>query len=250
MLVVDAKGEEIDRVIGYRPPKKFLAELKPLLQGKSFAAFKKRLEKDPADFEAVVGLARKYQERRGYPEAEKLYNQILKGEKATASMRNQAAGGLAIIAFFKSRGQDLAGLEKYFDKNKETGDVVDHAKHLFGYYQREKKTPKVIEVGDYLLHHGSDSDANFLNNYAWYLALQDTQPKKALKLAKKAVKLSPLAHILDTLAETYARNGRHEKAVATQKKAVEKASDRQRKQLEERLEGFKKALKESQEKKS
>ena len=103
-------------------------------------------------------------------------------------------------------------------------------------------------MGNYLLRHGSDEKASFLNNYAWYLALHDAELKKALKLAKRAVQLSPQAHILDTLAETYARNSMHEEAVATQEEAVKKASDRQRKQFEERLEGFKKALKESDEK--
>ncbi len=38
LLLVDPKGEEVDRIVGFRPPDKFIATLKPILAGDSFAA--------------------------------------------------------------------------------------------------------------------------------------------------------------------------------------------------------------------
>lgn len=245
MLVVDPEGDEVDRIIGFRPPDSFVATLKLYLEGKSFGAFKKRAEKDPTDFEAVLGLGKKYGERGKHDEAGKLYRQILAAENSPRSSRQAAEAGLVLVAYHKSR--DIEPVEKHFEKEYRSDAVVDLAQLLFFQHQRTNDSEKVIKAGDYLLRHGPSGDANFLNNYAWYLATHDKKLKQALKLAKKAVKLSPKAsHIVDTLAEAYRRNGMHGKAVETAKRAVELAtSDRARRQAEERLKEFEKAQKEA-----
>ncbi len=72
-------------------------------------------------------------------------------------------------------------------------------------------------------------DPEVLNNLAWLLltAEQSTwrDPKRALALAERAAKLSEHSHILDTLAEAYWQNDQPEKAVATEKRALEIAKN-------------------------
>ena len=250
LLIVDAMGEELDRIVGYRPPEKFIAELKPVLEGKSFATLKKRVTENPSDFEAAFLLAKKFQDRGDYPKAEDLFKRLLGAEKAPASLRDRAEGGIALAAFYKSGGKEVAAVQKYFDKKLDSGDAIDHAQVLFDYHQKSKNTEKVAQAADYLIRHGFEKDAEFLNNYAWYLASHGEGAKKALELAKKAVDLSPKSsHILDTLAEAYRQNGLHREAVLAQKKAVELAPDtNQRSLLEKRLDAFQKALEESEKK--
>jgi Zn-dependent protease with chaperone function len=81
--------------------------------------------------------------------------------------------------------------------------------------------------------------AQVLNNLAWlYATCQDPSlrnPARALVLAQAAAKLTPLAHVLDTLAESFFVNGRIPEAVAAETRALAAAaSNRQyyRKQLE------------------
>jgi len=64
-----------------------------------------------------------------------------------------------------------------------------------------------------------------LNNLAWLYATCEDETfrnsQKALRLAEKAVKLEESPHILDTLAESYYVNGRFEKAVSTEIRALD-----------------------------
>jgi uncharacterized Ntn-hydrolase superfamily protein len=73
-------------------------------------------------------------------------------------------------------------------------------------------------VGDMLKQAVADStsDAEYLNNLAWFCATQDLFLPVALEAAKRAVALQPDApHILDTLAEVYFRMGQPARALET-----------------------------------
>ena len=69
-------------------------------------------------------------------------------------------------------------------------------------------------------------DAGSLNNYAWNFFENTDDPKNleyALKWAKRAVELKPHHAYLDTYANLLLVNGQPEKALKTEKKAIEKA---------------------------
>ncbi len=83
-----------------------------------------------------------------------------------------------------------------------------------------------------------------LNNLAWLYAtcedLSYRNSKRALLLAKKAEKLLKEPHILDTLAESYFVNGKYEKAIAAELRALKLAKG-DRSHYNKQLEKFKKA---------
>ena len=70
-------------------------------------------------------------------------------------------------------------------------------------------------------------DPRALNNLAWLYATADAsrfrRPELALELARRAARISPAPHILDTLAESYFVNGMQEAAVAAEEEALAKA---------------------------
>ena len=56
---MDAKGEELDRITGFRPPDRFISTIKPILAGKSYGALKKKAKKEPDNLEVAVELGKK-----------------------------------------------------------------------------------------------------------------------------------------------------------------------------------------------
>ena len=246
ILLVDKEGEEIDRIVGFRPPEKFYTEVDRIEKGPSLKSLKESISRNQDDLEACLALGKKYVERDDFEKAEALFNKILADGKASPILRIQAEGQLAIAAFTKSRGKEVAALEKFFEAHAAGSEAVDHARHLHYHYQRKKDFDKAIQTGEYLIQHGPEKEqAEFFNNFAWFLATNGMEVKKALRLARKAVELSPKsAHIIDTLAEALFRNGLYKEAVETQKQAVALASEQQKKQFEERLQGFEKELNE------
>ncbi|MFO7838563.1 MAG: M48 family metalloprotease [Desulfosalsimonadaceae bacterium] len=72
-------------------------------------------------------------------------------------------------------------------------------------------------------------NARALNNLAWLYATTREknifQPEKALDLAKRAARINPQPHVLDTLAQCYFVNGEYQKAVETEKEAIARAGE-------------------------
>ncbi|MBI4776503.1 MAG: M48 family metalloprotease [Deltaproteobacteria bacterium] len=93
-------------------------------------------------------------------------------------------------------------------------------------------------------------DPETLNNLAWLYATSEdpafSKPKEALDLAEKAARLKPAPHILDTLAESYYRNGRFDEAVL-QAEDILRLPLEDRSYFEEQLAKFRRALEEAKE---
>jgi hypothetical protein len=53
IVFLDADGEEIDRILGYLPPDRFLERLEGIRSGDTFAACLERLAADPTDLDAL-----------------------------------------------------------------------------------------------------------------------------------------------------------------------------------------------------
>lgn len=69
-------------------------------------------------------------------------------------------------------------------------------------------------------------NAMLYNSIAWEFAINDYRLEDALVYAKKAIELEPEdGNIWDTLGEVYARMGDYEKAVQSEKRAIEFAPD-------------------------
>ena len=73
------------------------------------------------------------------------------------------------------------------------------------------------------------TNPELLNNFAWLLLTSSDQdlrdPQRALTLARSAAVLSPLPHVLDTLATAFWANGFVDEAVETEHRALERDSD-------------------------
>jgi Flp pilus assembly protein TadD len=115
-------------------------------------------------------------------------------------------------------------------------------------------------LGDMYLKRGDNADAirayekaltfdpnepYILNNLAYLLCTGPDpgarDPRRALLLAERAIRLKSAPHIWDTLAEALYANGRIEEAIAAEEKALS-MNPEDRHIYEEQLEKFKKAI--------
>jgi thioredoxin-related protein len=54
MIFLDPDGHEMDRILGYLPPDKFLARVERIQSGDTFLACLRQLEEDPGDIDSIV----------------------------------------------------------------------------------------------------------------------------------------------------------------------------------------------------
>jgi Zn-dependent protease with chaperone function len=114
-------------------------------------------------------------------------------------------------------------------------------------YFSNNNYPETIKAYEQSLRIDLDN-THALNNLAWLYATCEIEsfrnPKKALKLAKRAVQLEGSPHILDTLAESYYVNGLFEQAIITERRALE-ITTKNRDYYKKQLLKFKLAMKKS-----
>lgn len=100
IVFLDAEGDEVDRVLGYLPPDKFLERIRRIRTGDTFSACLERLEADPADLDALsraVGGLLARSDPDGALDRIRSYHQAV-GEPGPA-------GGACQVLFFEAASQ-------------------------------------------------------------------------------------------------------------------------------------------------
>ena len=78
VILFESDGEEIDRIVGYAPPREFLKTVKSYLRGKgTLADLENKLRDDPSDIDILFQLGQKYQDRGKFEEALVHYQNIM-----------------------------------------------------------------------------------------------------------------------------------------------------------------------------
>ena len=133
-------------------------------------------------------------------------------------------------------------IQRELDKNP---DSPNHYSMLGDLYYSNKNYSKTIKAYEQSIALAPDNP-QVLNNLAWLYATCEVErfrdPKKALKLAKKAAEIEKSPHILDTLAESFYVNSQFEKAVEAEMGALDLAT-KDRTHYENQLAKFKAAAK-------
>lgn len=133
-------------------------------------------------------------------------------------------------------------IQRELDKNPDSPNLYSMLGDLYYSNKNYSKTIKAYEQSIAL----APDNPQVLNNLAWLYATCEVErfrdPKKALKLAKKAAEIEKSPHILDTLAESFYVNSQFEKAVAAEMGALDLAT-KNRTHYENQLAKFKAAAK-------
>lgn len=157
----------------------------------------------PNNPELLLQIATLYQASKQADKAIEAYGEVLKADPANVNA-------------FRGRA------DAYLGQGKQAEAVADYDKAL-------ESDPK---------------NSGVLNNLAWVLA---TSPDDKLRNGQRAIELATTAcevteykqaHILSTLAASYAETGNFEKAVEWSKKAVDQGADEMKGQLRKELESY------------
>ncbi len=247
ILLIQADGTEIDRLVGYMPPDPFLKSLGEYVEGtNTIAALKAALEKNPEDMAAQYNMATKYAERNDLASAAPYYEKVLALDPADkAGHAAEAAYALAMNTLRQSK--DPAPLAAFAKKHQGTKEAQGALTALMSFSIRQKNGDDAKRYFEQYIE-AAPNDAATMNSYAWSCAGQKINLDHAAEAAARAVALTSdgaeKAAYLDTEAAVeFARGGR-ERAIALQEEAIallQGATAKERKPYEEALARYKAA---------
>jgi thioredoxin-like negative regulator of GroEL len=264
MVVVDDAGEEVDRIVGYLPPDKFVPEIRRIEKGeRTLKALKKAVAADPKDLAAALDLAEKLLDYdadgaekllRAVPAdahpadaASVVRKSLLLGQalqengkraEAVAAYLGAVSGsaGTPLFREVVGRGADLAvrtnldAAQDFFAKAAAAakGDADRAWVESLTFPLHVALAARALERQGEL----AGDDPNVLNGLAWQ-TFQYRHDRsfarllpKAIEWARKAVKLSgEEPDVLDTLANLLASTGEIDEAISVEEKAAAKATD-------------------------
>ena len=258
LLVLDAEGAEIDRIVGYRNPKAFVEEVGRIARGEgTLPALRKAVADHPEDVAAAVARAKRELVTDRAAGMKRLGDAL---ERAGDKDRTGAAEALLALGAAEADARDSAHAEEHFRRLLgELGDTPAAARSaaslqtlvfllpaskafgLLDLARQAAKEPKDVLAAAQLAHvwHQAQAakalkewagavgdDAQALNEVAWTAFLQKMAPKDALAWARKAVDLSERdPAVLDTLANLLQFVGKLDEAVTLEEEALAKSKE-------------------------
>lgn len=205
LLIVDDKGGEIDRIVGYRSPEKFIPEIERILRGEgTLPALRKRADEAPDDLACIVAYAEKLigSDPAGASKRLQAIAETLVSQDGELEARKWLVLGMAVEADRAEKLSRESALSAYmkvateFAGTKAAADAVrrgarlayqlepDRAQHFFDALRKAAKTDKdraLVEGLTYTLHlqlaakalnaqgeaAAAEGDAQALNQVAW-----------------------------------------------------------------------------------
>lgn len=214
LLLLDANGKEIDRLMGYLQPKELMAQLDQLRKGHgTLADLEKRLAATPKDEALRLEVGTRHA-MRGDARAVEELNGV-----------GTAAALLTLGKYYYLRGQKdyvkaeatLRELTRKFPSSEEAGQV---AYNLALALQGQKRIKEMRPMLDAWLA-AAPKDVSRYNSYAWLCFKQDWERTRGIEVAKLGLEVEPKEHGLwDTLGELYFVTGKAEEARKAEERAL------------------------------
>jgi tetratricopeptide (TPR) repeat protein len=228
LLVLDASGAEVDRLMGFVSAKDLTQTLQQFRAGKgTLAELEKRLAGAAGDEALLLDVGTRHA-MRGDPRAVDELAQVVKGDPENKNKR-AAAALLTLGKYYYLRGlKDYAGaeaplrdLQKRFPQSDEAGQVGYNLGIALHGQKRDKEAREVLDrwLTDGLT--ATPRDASRYNSYAWLCFKNGFDRARGIEVAKQGLELDPKDHGLwDTLAELEAQAGDVAGAREAEKKAL------------------------------
>jgi len=121
LIFLDADGSEMDRILGYLPPDRFLRRVRRIQTGDTFLACLKDLEEDPGNIEAIQRSVDGLLERS---DPEGAINRIEAFHRATDGNQLEICRGLMFTARVELHGRVYQRAAKLYRRNWERGIEV------------------------------------------------------------------------------------------------------------------------------
>ena len=222
-VFVDEEGNEVDRIVGYKPPAEYLAEMTRIRNGiNTIPDLVKRIQTEPEDASLLVSLANKLEASSGLKAALTYWEILFTMEQTVASTRSLA--GLKMALFNSQENNDPETLISFIGNETNTDVLPKAFDALQNFYRRSGD--KAAEAETYRRHvdfmSGNERvDPGFLNGYAWRMTELEMNLENALERIGQAIDMfgdedSPRdkAQTMDTKGEVLWKMGRIDEAVS------------------------------------
>lgn len=219
MVFLNGNEEEIDRIVGYRPPDQFLVELQRIQSGRNtFLSLRDSVEKKPDHAGAIVLLAEKYSDRNEPDRALELWYQL----KALNmdDYNHMAEFNIISMEAFKTMNAD--GILEFIDGNQSSPYYLNSlvtGMRILGKTGNKNEEARLYREYIHVLETSGDLKYSHLNGFAWRMTELELHLEEALERARMAVDMSESedettqAQVLDTLAEVYWKLGDRDRAI-------------------------------------
>ena len=225
IVFVDKDSTEIDRIVGYRPPKEFLSELKRIKYGKgTIPDLISKTKQNPDDFEQWTTLASKYEDRGDLQSAYEVWESVSEaniGDSLFVEYKLVELNGLIT--------KDIFGMEEYFVNNLNSEYSTHALRTMTNILRRSKDTNAEVETWKKYISQirmrNSDAAALY-NSFAWRMSELEQNLNLAVKKIRYGIKItakedsSTLAGYMDTEAEILWKMGNIEWAVIVIDKCI------------------------------
>lgn len=225
MIFVDSDSVEIDKIIGYLPPKKFLSELKRIQSGENtIADFIKRTTQNLNDFDLWKILAGKYEDRGDLPSAVEVWESV-----AEANIGDQVLVNYKLVELYVHINKNVSGLEEFVVNNLDSEFAPYAFRNIINVQRRNKDIEAEVKTWINFVHYmelKQTQTAGFYNSFAWRMSEVNKKLDLALEKIRSGIvmvaedDLSSLAGYMDTEAEVLWKMGNIDDAVKIIEKCI------------------------------
>jgi len=230
VVFVQNDGKEIDRIVGYLPPKSFLDELKRIDGGEdTYISLVKQVKETPQDVDVLIKYANKLQDRQPYSEEGRKTWQLI-SSLSKPETKEHTEAQFRVAQFQSVQEKSSKPLKEYIADNPESPYLINAYTNLVGIQKglgnKEAEASaykKAVEVAE----KQNELTPNLLNGYAWRMTELELNLKDALTRAKQAVEMvqdkdpQSQAQIMDTEAEVLWKSGKADKAIEVMNQCIE-----------------------------
>jgi len=224
VLLLDASGAEVDRVMGFLQPKDLLTALAQMRAGKgTLAELERKLAVHPDSESLRLDVGTRHA-MRGDERAIAELEAVVKNDPDNKGKR-AAAALLTLGKYYWLRGKKdyaqaekvLRELEQRFPSSEEGGQAGYNLALALHGLKRDAEARQVLD--GWIA--AAPKDLSRYNSYAWMAYKNDFDRARGIEVAKKGLEIDPKDHGLwDTLAELYAVTGKLADARAAEKQAL------------------------------
>lgn len=219
LLVLDAEGVEIDRVMGTLAPSELLRTLADWRSGKgTLADLEAQLASRPTDLDLMWEVGRRQAMRGHVRDAERHLGALVradaKNERGLASKGLHALGKYLYVRAVKDYRKGIATLQELRRAHPKSPEAADTVEPIARAWHRLGKPAKARALLDEYLA-AAPSDSKRHNLYAWFSYKQNFDRLRGLEVAARGLSAKPDdAGLWDTMAELYFALGLRAQAVA------------------------------------
>jgi tetratricopeptide (TPR) repeat protein len=224
VLVLDASGAEVDRLMGYVQPKDLVAALSQFRAGKgTLAELERKLAVHPDSEGLRLDVGTRHA-MRGDERAVAELETAVRNDPDNKS-RRAAAALLTLGKYYWLRGKKdypkavevLRELERRFPSSDEAGQVGYNLGLALHEQKRDTEAHQVLEAWIA----AAPRDVSRYSAYAWLSYKNGFDRPRGIEVAKLGLEVDPKDHGLwDTLAELYAASGKLAEAREAEKRAL------------------------------